>query len=386
MQDKGTAIFELFSKETIRYSTIEKDGFRVLRINFFNEVISALDLLKTYYKANNISSGYLDNFLSVSLESPLGYKKPSFRKEDIRHDRKVAAFQCCLYKAQFKNHNKKVFFKGIKEVNQSIIKDRILDPSKGISLEEACLWFEWVWEHYNDAGSYFEKKKQKEGKEWADEDLKSLMVMISGFRTPKKKNQIYGFKILNRKDLHDLHTNKVQETFDKEIISFLRKGKIVIVDLSQGKPEVQRTFSERICDRIFANAMNRFVNTKPNNFIQFYFEESHNLFPKKDDKDLSQIYNRIAKEGAKLNLGMIYATQEPSSISSNILKNTQNWFIAHLNNEDELREIKKYYDFGDFVDSLVRFSATNDKGFIKMKTYTNPFVIPVQIDRFLANK
>jgi len=137
---------------------------------------------------------------------------------------------------------------------------------------------------------------------------------------------------------------------------------------------------------VFADAMKRFIANKPNNYIQFYFEEAHNLFPKKEDRDLSQIYNRLAKEGAKLNLGLIYATQEVSSISSNILKNTQNWFIAHLNNEDETKEIKKYYDFCDFTESLVRFSESSDKGFVRMKTYSNPFVVPVQVDRFPKNQ
>jgi len=186
--------------------------------------------------------------------------------------------------------------------------------------------------------------------------------------------------------ISNLHTETVGKPFEVEVIEELREGRIIIVDLSQGDPEIQALYSERICRQIFNDGMSRFINNQQNNFIQFYFEEAHNLFPKKDDKDLSQIYNRIAKEGAKLNLGMIYATQEVSSISSNILKNTQNWFITHLNNEDETKEIRKYYDFGDFTDSLIRFSANSDKGFVRMKTYSNPFVVPVQVDRFPKNE
>ena len=143
------------------------------------------------------------------------------------------------------------------------------------------------------------------------------------------------------------------------------------------------TVAPAICNAIFADAMQRFIDNEDSNYIQLYFEEAHNLFPKKDDKDLSQIYNRLAKEGAKLHLGLIYATQEVSSISSNVLKNTQNWFVSHLNNQDELREVEKFYDFEDFVESLRR---APDRGFIRMKTYSNAFIVPVQIDRFSAKK
>ncbi|MGH8545182.1 MAG: ATP-binding protein, partial [Gammaproteobacteria bacterium] len=188
-----------------------------------------------------------------------------------------------------------------------------------------------------------------------------------------------GFRKLVR--LRELHTATLQKSYEQEIVELLRDGKIVIIDLSQGDPVIQRTYSDRLCSAIFLDAMDRFINNEPANYIQMHFEEAHNLFPKKMDTDLTLIYNRIAKEGAKLGLGLIYATQEVSSISANVLKNTQNWFVSHLNNQDELREIAKYYDFEDFTDSLRR---TTDKGFIRMKTYSNAFIVPVQIDRFTA--
>jgi len=53
------------------------------------------------------------------------------------------------------------------------------------------------------------------------------------------------------------------------------------------------------------------------------------------------------------------------------------WFIAHLNNDDEIKEIVQCYDFGDFADNLVRFSPSMDRGFVRIKTYSNPFVATV---------
>ena len=375
MQDEGTAIFEIYKERTIRYSTLNKDGFKVMKVNFYISVESGFELVKS--RLAESTGNYIDSFCAVDFTKPEDYDTNNSVK--TRYDRRVAAYLCCLYKAGFVvPKDLKIYFSGNKELNQLVKQDGSLDPSKGISLEEACDWFTTIWDNYES--QFFSEYKRKSGHEWADEDLKAILVFLSRKRSPGGSANVDGYKKL--RSIAELHTETVGKSFEIEIIEELRKGQIIIVDLSQGDPDIQRLYSERICRQIFADAMNRFIQNTPNNFIQFYFEEAHNLFPKKDDKDLSQVYNRIAKEGAKLNLGLIYATQEVSSISSNILKNTQNWFIAHLNNEDETKEIKKYYDFGDFTESLVRFSADSDKGFVRMKTYSNAFVVPTQIDRF----
>ena len=377
MQDKGTAIFELYSDITTRFSTLPKTDFKIMKVNFYNDLEAGFELVRAHLLQS--SGNYIESFCAIDFTPPENYD--SFSSEGTRYDRLKAAYFCCLYKANIPvPKNFKVKFRGNDILNKLVKEDGSIKPDNGISIEDAYNWFKSVSDNYT-THEYFLKYKAQKGHEWADEDLKAVLVFLS---RKKEGRNVDGYVKL--RSLKDLHTETIDKPFDVEIIEELRLGKIVIIDLSQGNPEIQRLYSERICKKIFADSMGRFITNSPNNFIEFYFEEAHNLFPKKDDKDLSQVYNRIAKEGAKLNLGMIYATQEVSSISSNILKNTQNWFIAHLNNEDETRELKKYYDFEDFTESLVRFSARNDKGFVRMKTYSNPFVVPVQIDQFLANK
>jgi hypothetical protein len=370
LQDEGTAISEIYKKETIRYSVIEKPGFKVMKVNFYEDIESGFELIKSYL--NDETGDYVKSFLSVDLTPPEDKNDHSLM---TRYKRKVAAYKCCLHRANFKSpKGYKVYFPGHQDISTT-------DPSQGITLEDATEWWKNVWETYK-TNVYFENYKKK-GREWADDDLKAILRFLTRAKEPGGAENVSGY--IKLRPIANQHTDSVGKPFEIEIIEHLRKGNIVIIDLSQGDPNIQKIYSERICKKIFSDSMSKFIETKPNNFIQFYFEEAHNLFPKKDDKDLNQIYNRIAKEGAKLNLGLIYATQEVSSISSNILKNTQNWFIAHLNNEDETKELKKYYDFEDFVSSLIQFSPSSDQGFVRMKTYSNPFVVPVQINKFSIN-
>lgn len=389
LQDQGTAIFELFRAQTVRYSLLAKEGFRVMKVNFHREIQRGFELIR--HSLAEDKADYVKAFCAIDLSVPEGYERDVKDKtSDERnaanlYDRKKALYQAILFRAGIlpDSASAKVRFYGDAKSISKILPE--VKTHEGISLDTAATWFEHLYAALGskdrDIQKLFEDYRKEHGFDYIDEDMRSMLVFLTRKSKPESDTaNLSGFRKLI--PLRNLHTNESEKSFESEIVSLLRAGKIVIVDLSQGDPAIQALYSESLCKRIFDDAMSNFIKNEPNNFIQFYFEEAHNLFPKKDDKDLSQIYNRIAKEGAKLNLGMIYATQEVSSISANILKNTQNWFVAHLNNEDETKEIRKYYDYGDFVEGLVRFSAQSDKGFVRMKTYSNPFVVPVQVDRF----
>lgn len=373
-QDQGTAIYQLYANDVTRYSILDKPGFKVMKLNFYREIVEGFEMIRSNLQDDR--AVYTQAFMNVNWEEP----DPQDRSATTRHGRRVACYQAILRAAGFAAPaNFKVKFTGTKEVDDNPKVN--LDPTKGISLDDAVRWFTWVWDNYTTEKYFTEYPSKNGGREWADDDLKSLMRFLTRKPSPGAQASEAGFRKLVR--LRDLHTPTLQKSYEEEIVQLLRDGKIVVIDLSQGNPEIQRTYSDRLCATIFREAMNRFIKNEDANFIQMYFEEAHNLFPKKTESDLTVIYNRIAKEGAKLNLGLVYATQEVSSISSNVLKNTQNWFVSHLNNNEELREVAKYYDFEDFVESLRR---TTDKGFIRMKTYSNAFIVPVQIDRFSAVK
>jgi hypothetical protein len=169
----------------------------------------------------------------------------------------------------------------------------------------------------------------------------------------------------------------------EDIAGHVGAGTSVFVDMSQSNEVVRNNLVERICRAIFRE-QNRLFNSQEGvgeRFVMFFFEEAHRLFSR-DDTDLNSIYNLLAKEGAKLNIAMVYATQSMTTISPDLVKNTDNFLIAHLDDDREAREVARKYAFRDVSEDVQRIQS---KGFVRMITRSHRFAIPVQMDRFRSD-
>lgn len=164
-----------------------------------------------------------------------------------------------------------------------------------------------------------------------------------------------------------------------EISAFVRAGKTVFIETARANEIVRTALSERICRQVLGDMMEDFsTGTLGDSYVVLYFEEAHTLF-NKDDSDLNSVYNKIAKEGAKFHISMVYATQSMTTLSPDLLKNTENFFIAHLDDDREVKEVTRKYVFRDMAEDVQR---TQSKGYVRMITASHRFALPVQIRKF----
>lgn len=388
-QDDGSSIAEVFADRVVRYRAVETPNFLDLRTNFYQEPAQGLNLIQALHKkdASPFGGQDLDTFMNATLEEP----DVSEHSEHTRWERHVAVFRCILYRAGYPAPDgfKVKIPRGktlIDQMNafaqqQGGQQPLVVPPTDSVSLPEAAAWFDQI-RAINLGLREAQAKAQQAaiglasstpGNSWVDPILEAMLNMLA--RETSRKQPFGGWRAIQK--YRSYHSARRAGDVTNEIINHLDAGKIVILDLSAGPVEIREVLSERIARQIFERQMGKLnAGEVPQNVV-LYVEEAHNLVGKKTE--LTATWPRIAKEGAKAKIAFVYATQEPSSVHPNILANTENWFVTHLNNDDELKTLGKFYDFGDFLTSL---KSAQDVGFARIKTLSAPFVIPTQINRF----
>jgi len=381
-QDDSKSLKSAYPDRCIVFAISVKENTesRSLKIDFYEEPAVSIKILGELLKKQGSVSTYVNNFINISLFSIEEIEEIKEFNEKRRAIRKIQMYWAILKKSGYKVNegklknilpragNTKDFNPGFKkDLREKAYGNEVPEPPK--SLNDLIKELETI-------DNYRKKNKDdscfftSSGKDLFDIDDIALLEFLNprGGRSGTSHIQPY-------KNFHDSEAIKTVE----EIIEFLDKGQTVILDLGNADPIIMKYYSDLLSRAVFNHQVNKFANDKlGNHYIQIYFEEAHNLFPK--NADPKSIYSRFAKEGAKFHIGMVYSTQSPSTIYADLLAQTENFFIFHISSQNEVNTLAKLnYAFEGIKDDILR---TKTKGFARILTRSHRFVIPVQMKKF----
>lgn len=228
---------------------------------------------------------------------------------------------------------------------------------------------------YSQFNDNYMEKKSESGEAWAEARFADTLRIFFSQNGPRSFQRV--------STQHDANS---ENDYAERIVNDLRDGKLVVVDQSTGDPEQNASAAERIMWKVFNKQQEAFRSAaqgegeRDKHHILIYLEEAHNLLPSANASDnLTTVWARSAKEGSKLDIGMVLATQAPSSIMSEILSETDNWILAHLNSKKERAVLGDYEDFDDFLDQIGQVS---EPGFVRMRSLSLAYTVPVQFRLF----
>ena len=367
-------IKEVMANETARYTT----AFRDVDLALEQSAVGDVGAQTRYCRA---ILAYRSALAAAGLEPPAW--TPS-----IRSVGRASLFSKDLIEALELDKNDRSNNRTQYHQAAKILKDAAENAFQ-ITWDQLVTVFEALARFIEDKRSNFERFEQdyisgnKTGESWADPRFRAVLRIFESRNGPRS------FQIAAEQ-----HEASTDTDYAEAIVEDLQAGKLVIIDQSAGDPDQNRAAAERVMWHIFRAQQQSFRSvtatqdpTLPPNpdlategHIIVYLEEAHNLLPRANaQENLRTVWARSAKEGSKLNMGMVLATQAPSSVMPEILSETDNWVLSYLNSERERQVIAGYMDFGDFAEQIGRVS---EQGFVRVRTLSQAYTVPVQLSKF----
>ena len=380
-QDGNFSIRSAYPDRCIVYALAEKEGTpsKELKINFYENPKESHRIIRTLLREAGRSSIYIERFLSVNIPGIEDLKEldPGEKKRAIR---KIQIFWSVLNKAGFPADESKL--KGKVPFGEAF-NERAMEQIFGNDKSK------WIYpKNLNEYQDLFEKAIEADrqsklpsstkGKYLFDADDEALL----NFLLPISSASAGAGIIQGIRKYH----SSTAANFLTDILKELDDGKTVIIDLGNADEEVMLYFSRELSSSVFYNQIDKFTNNNLKNklghkhYIQLYFEEAHNLFGYSDNSDETSIYRKFAKQGAKFHIGMVYSTQSPSTVNSDLLAQTENFFIAHLASQDDTNKLAKVNIAYDSIKNDILQAKT--PGYIRMLTRSHRFVVSMQAKKF----
>lgn len=351
-----------------------------LRLNFYEQPASGIGILGSMLQEDNRRSDYIEGFASVGLSSIEEVNEESDLSLKTRAIRRVQMYWAILHAAGFPSSEARLrglfrlpsgsgaFDPHFKKELRAAVYGTGQEPGPPGSLDALNAELSTMIT-YARANPDTPLVKQA----FQPDDLALL-----GFLVPRSTTST-GPTVLNRyRSYHD----PAATDFVVEVLTALDAGRTIILDLGNANDRIRAFFADTLSREVFAHQEKKFTsNNLGEHFVHLYFEEAHNLFPV-GAKDLTGVYARFAKEGAKFHIGMTYSTQSPSTIYGELLNQTENFFVGHLSSSDETKTLARLQRAFAGVEEEIMRSRT--PGFMRMLTQSHRFVIPVQARLFEA--
>ena len=302
-QDQGSSLHEVFADNTVRYRALETDGFRDVRVNFYESIDLGLTFIGSNLReAGGALADDLQTFASLDLAEP----DSNDRSAHVHWRRQRAVYQCILYRAGFKAPSAlKVEFDAGKEALQ-VIYDALPDIAKEhpaakladkpasvaayfelegrgsgrfAALPEAAATF---WEAVREVEHGLDGHRSStqgirgsSGKKWLNPLEIGLLAVLVG-KSSKTDGPIRSSNAIRNAAIQ-FHSPGGSADVGSDIYKLLQQGRIVIVDLSVGPPSVRERMAERIARKVFDLSSDSFVAGKVPPRIGLYVEEAQTL-------------------------------------------------------------------------------------------------------------